>query len=94
MLKNPESNTFANSYTNFQPVDPNDKVISDGNNQVKYILTRLCNDNHWLADEKVFLEGTKIDKKTYCLGEYAAIMSKKQKKISLSIKSHADKNAN
>ena len=65
MFKNPESNTFANSYTNFQPVDPNDKVISDGNNQVKSILTRLYNDNDWLADEKVFLEGPKIDKKTY-----------------------------
>lgn len=94
MFKNPESNTFANSNTNIQPVDPNDKVISDGNNQVKDILIRLYNDNPWLADEKVFLEGPKIGKKTYYLGEYAAIMSKKQKEISPSIKSGVDKNAN
>lgn len=94
MFKNPESNTFANSNTNIQPVDPNDKVISDGNNQVKDILIRLYNGNPWLADEKVFLEGPKIGKKTYYLGEYAAIMSKKQKEISPSIKSRVDKNAN
>ncbi|KAL7993771.1 hypothetical protein Plhal703r1_c61g0165431 [Plasmopara halstedii] len=94
MFKNPESNTFANSNTNIQPVDPNDKVISDGNNQVKDILIRLYNDNPWLADEKVFLEGPKIGKKTYYLGEYAAIMSKKQNQISPSIKSRVDKNAN
>ncbi|EGZ04416.1 hypothetical protein PHYSODRAFT_536478 [Phytophthora sojae] len=54
----------------------------------------LYNDNPWLADEKVFLEGPKIGKKTYYLGEYAAIMSKKQKEISPSIKSRVDKNAN
>jgi hypothetical protein len=94
MFKNPDSSTYANSITNIQPVDPNEKVISDSNNQVKDILIRLYNGNPWLADEKVFLEGPKIGKKTYYLGEYAAIMSKKQKEISPSIKSRVDKNAN
>ncbi|EEY68755.1 uncharacterized protein PITG_19134 [Phytophthora infestans T30-4] len=54
----------------------------------------LYNANPWLADEKVFLEGPKIGKKTYYLGEYAAITSKKQREISPSIKNRVDKNAN
>ncbi|KAL7684681.1 hypothetical protein Plhal304r1_c034g0106291 [Plasmopara halstedii] len=94
MFKNTDLNTFANNRTTIEFVDPSDKAIADSNKQVKDILIRLYNDNPWLADEKVFLEGPKIGKKTYYLGEYAANMSKKQQEISPSIKSRVDKNAN
>ena len=53
MFRTANANTFANSNTTIQPVDPSDKVVADNNEQVKGILMRLYNDNDWVIEEQI-----------------------------------------
>jgi hypothetical protein len=75
-------------------VDPSGKVVADNNEQVKGILMRLYKDNDWLIEEQIPIVPKtkgKFAKNTYYLGEFASIMSKKQRQISPSIKDRVDK---